>query len=195
VTTLLFGLADAVGRYAPVTVIAIAVLLVGVWRLSKRDDVKRVLARVRMTMPVLGPLSRALAAARFCRMLGTLLGNGVPMIASMEIARESAGNVLMEETIERATEAVRAGDKLAEQLADGGLFDEDVVEMISVAESANNLDEVLLTIAETIERRVERLLSAAVTLIEPLLIVAMACVIAFVAAGLILPMVELSASA
>lgn len=195
VTLLLFGIADAVGKYAPITLALLTILLVGVWRASKREDVRRLRAHIRLKLPVLGPLTRALAAARFCRMLGTLLGNGVPMIASMEIARESAGNMLMEETIERATEAVRAGEKLADPLAEGGMFEEDVVEMISVAESANNLDTVLITIAETIERRVDRLLGAAVKLIEPLLIVAMACVIAFVAAGLILPMVELSAAA
>jgi len=195
VTLVLFGLSDAVGKYAPITLVVLSLVLVGIWRASKREDFKRVLARLKMRLPVLGPLTRSLAAARFCRMLGTLLGNGVPVIASMEIARESAGNMLMEETIEQATEAVRAGDKLADPLAEGGMFDEDVVEMISVAESANNLDTVLITIAEAIERRVDRLLNAAVKLIEPLLIVAMACVIAFVAAGLILPMVELSAAA
>jgi general secretion pathway protein F/type IV pilus assembly protein PilC len=74
------------------------------------------------------------------------------------------------------------------------LFSDDVIEMISVGESANNLDEVLVTIADTIDSRIDRLLSGAVKLIEPALLVAIAICILIVAAALILPMVQLSAS-
>ena len=191
-TTVLFTISDAIGAYAPVTLVVLALTGVAFWRAAKRDDVRRALTVARTRAPVLGPLTRALAAARFCRMLGTLLTNGVPVLASMEIARESAGNVLMEEAVEAAAEAVRAGDPLAGPLAESGLFAEDVVEMIAVAESANSLDQTLVTIADTIERRVDRLLGASVKLIEPLLLLAIASVVAFVAIGLILPMVELS---
>jgi len=191
-TRILFAISDAVGAYAPVTLAVLGVLAVVFWRASRRDDVGRALTVARTRAPVVGPLTRSLAAARFCRMLGTLLTNGVPVLASMEIARESAGNVLMEEAVEAAGEAVRAGDPLAGPLAASGLFGEDVVEMIAVAESANSLDQTLITIADTIERRVDRLLGAAVKLIEPLLILAIASVVGFVAVGLILPMVQLS---
>ncbi len=99
----------------------------------------------------------------------------------------------MEEAIDRATEAVRAGQPLAPPLAESGLFSDDVVEMISVAESANNLDSVLLNIADTIDSRVDRLLTTAVRLIEPLMLVAVAGVVAVVAAALILPMTQFKA--
>jgi len=192
ISKLVFAVSEAVTVYGPITLIVLIVAVVLGRRLLRRPDVRRRLTRVRTRMPVVGPLTRALATSRFCRMLGTLLGNGVPMIASMEIAREAAGNVLLEEAIERATEAVRAGESLAPPLDASGLFPDDVLEMISVGESANNLDVVLLTIAETVEARVDRLLSGAVRLIEPLLLLVIASVVVFVAIGLILPMTQIA---
>lgn len=193
VTRMVFAVSEAVGTYGPITLIALVLAGIGLWRASKRPRVRRLIAEVRTRMPVLGPLTRAIAAARFCRMLGTLLGNGVPMIQSMAIARDASGNVLMEEAIDAATEAVRAGENLAPPLAASGLFPDDIIEMIAVGESANNLDTVLVTIAQTIEQRIDRLVSSAVRLIEPLLLALLAGAIVFVAMGLILPMTKLSA--
>ncbi len=193
VTRVVFAMADAVGKYGPVTfVVVVALVAAGYW-LTRRPDVRRTLAKWRTQLPVLGPLVRAVATTRFCRMLGTMMGNGIPMLAAMQIARDAAGNLLMEEAIDRATEAVRAGQPLAPPLAESGLFSDDVVEMISVAESANNLDSVLLNIADTIDSRVDRLLTTAVRLIEPLMLVAVAGVVAVVAAALILPMTQFKA--
>lgn len=192
VSRLVFGMSELVATYAPLTLLAIGLVTFSLWRLSKRPNVRRRITVVLTRMPVLGPLNRALAAARFCRLLGTMLSNGVPMLTAMQIAREASGNVLMEEAIDQAVEAVRAGESLAPPLAQSGLFGDDVVEMISVGESANNLDSVLIGVAETIESRIDRLLSGAVRLIEPLLLLLIAGVVVVVAAGLLLPMVELS---
>jgi general secretion pathway protein F/type IV pilus assembly protein PilC len=161
--------------------------------MAQRQSVRRRIAEVLTQAPIYGPLVRSMAAARFCRMLGTMLGNGIPMLTAMQIARDAAGNLLMEEAIGRASEAVRAGQPLAGPLAESGLFGDEVIEMISVAESANNLDEVLSTIAGTIDDRVDRMLTTAIRLLEPLLIVAIAIVVAVVAAGLILPMTKMNA--
>ncbi|MFG0327714.1 MAG: type II secretion system F family protein [Phycisphaerales bacterium JB037] len=192
ITVFVFGISELVGTYGPLTLIVVALLIAGVWRLSRSPINRRRLTVLRTRLPVFGPLTRALAAARFCRMLGTLLANGVPMIASMQIARDAAGNILLEEAIEEATEAVRGGESLAPPLAKADLFGDDVIEMISVGEAANNLDEVLVTIAETIEARVDRLLNAVVRLVEPLLLMSIASVVVTVAIALILPMTKLS---
>ncbi len=193
VTLVVLGISASVRDYGAITLAVLVACAFVLWRLAGRDDVRRALTIARTRAPVIGPLTRAIAAARFCRMLGTLLANGVPMIASMTIAKDAAGNVLLEEAIEQATEAVRAGESLAPPLEASGLFADDVIEMISVGEDANNLDEVLVKIAQTIEQRIDRLLSSAVKLIEPLLLTLIAGVILLVAAGLILPMTRLSA--
>lgn len=189
ITHVVLGISSLVARYGPFTAAALLVVVIAAWRLSRRPAVRRKLAEMRTRAPVIGPLARALAAARFCRMLGTMLANGIPMLTSMQIAREAAGNVLMEEAIEAASEAVRAGQPLAGPLAESGLFEEEVIEMISVGEAANNLDQVLVTISESLEARVDRLLSAAIRLIEPVMLILIALVVLVVAASLILPMV------
>ncbi len=193
ITRAVFAISDLVSGYGLIVLAVLAVAAVVLRRAARRPAVSRRIAEIKTWMPVTGPLVRALAAARFCRMFGTMLANGIPVITAMQIAREAAGNVLMEDAIEKATEAVRAGQPLATPLAQSGLFPDDVVEMISVGESANNLDEVLITIAETIERRVDRLLTAAVRLVEPLLLLIIAGIVVLVALALILPMTQMRA--
>lgn len=190
-TRLVLGTSDLVAGYGPYTLGVLALAGVGAWRLSKRADVRRKATEFVTFMPVGGPLVRALAGARFCRLLGTMLENGVPMLQAMAISKEAAGNVLMEEAIDRAIEAVRAGEQLAPPLAASGLFADDIVEMISVGESANNLEKVLLSVAETIEKRIDRLLGIVVRLIEPLMLMAIAGVVVVVALGLLLPMTQI----
>ena len=193
VSKLVFGASSLIADYGPWTLGGLVLIAIILWRAMRRPKFKRKFVEWRTRMPVIGPLIRALAAGRFCRMLGTMLGNGIPMLTAMQIARDAAGNLLMEEAIDAATEAVRAGQPLSGPLAQSGLFGDDVVEMISVAESANNLDEVLVTIAGTIDSRVDRLLGTVIRLVEPALLLVIALVVATVAAGLILPMTKLKA--
>ena len=166
----------------------------GLWSIRTRPDVRRAVSIARTKAPVLGPLTRALAAARFCRLLGTMESNGVPLLTAMGIAKDAAGNALMEDAIGRAIEAVRAGEPLAGPLGESGLFADDVIEMISVGEAAGNVDQVILNVADTLEGRVDRLLAGAVKLIEPLLLVVLAVSIGLVAVALILPMTQMTSS-
>lgn len=191
ISRFVFAAGDALGRYGPITAGVLIIGAVALWRVSRRSGVRMRLAAWLTYAPVLGSLVRALATARFCRMTGTMLANGIPILTAMQIARQAAGNALLEQAIEQAAEAVRAGRPLAGPLGDSGLFDDDVVEMIAVGESANNLDEVLIMIADTLEARVDRMLGIALRLLEPLLLVMIAVVIGVVAAGLILPMTRL----
>ena len=147
-----------------------------------------------MRIPVVGPLIGAIACARFCRILGTMLENGIPMIEAMEIARGAAGSMLLEDALQAATEAVEGGDSLAPPLEASGMIEADVLEMISVGESANKLPEVLVNVAGTLETRVDRQLSLAVRLMEPLLLLILAGVVLFIFMALILPMLRLSSS-
>ncbi len=193
-TTLTFAISDLLGKYIGVTLLVAMAAVVGYYALRRRPDIRETIAVYQLRIPVFGKLSKTLAAARFCRLLGTLLDNGVPMISAMQIAKQASGHVVMARAIDAAVESVRGGGSIAEPLGVSGLFESDVVEMISVAEAANNLGEVLVTIADTIDRRVDRLLTTAVRLVEPLLLVVIAVAVVLVAAALLLPMADLSSS-
>jgi general secretion pathway protein F/type IV pilus assembly protein PilC len=189
-----FAVSDLIGKYGLVTAAVVAVGAFGLWRAMLREDLRERLERMRTRMWVVGPLTRGFATARFCQLLGTMLANGVPMLAALRIAKDGTGNILMTRAIEKAAEEVQAGRPLAQPLGESGLLDDDVIEMISVGVSANNLDAVLLKIGESIEVRLDRMLAAAVRLIEPLLLLGMAGVVGVVAAALLIPMSKLSSS-
>ena len=147
-----------------------------------------------MRLPMIGPLGRSIACARFCRVLGTMLENGIPLIESMQIARGAVGSILLAEALDDATEAVSGGESLATPLDASGIIEPDVIEMIMVGESANNLAEVLVTVADTLESRVDRQLAIAVRLMEPALLLSLAMVVLFIFMALIVPMLRMSST-
>jgi len=166
--------------------------VVAMWMWLKRQpEVRRAAETLILRLPHIGPLRRSIAVARFARILGTLLDNGVPMLTAMKISRDAAGHVLLAEAIEKAAAAVERGDTLAHPFAESGLMGEEVVEMISVGESANNLPEVLITVADTIDKRVDRLLNLFVRLMEPAILLALGVAVMFLFAALILPMMRM----
>ncbi|MCH7797744.1 MAG: type II secretion system F family protein [Planctomycetes bacterium] len=193
-TKILMGASAVLTRYWLGLVIGgVVAFLAGSWIL-RRPDVRRAVARWQLRIPVIGPLIANLAIARFTRILGTLLVNGVPMISAMQISREAIGHPLLAGAIDEAVDAVRAGEPLAGPLGDSGMFPEDVTEMIAVGESANNLAQVLVAIAETLEKRIDRMLQLFVRLMEPLMLLALAGVVLFIFIALIVPMLKLSAA-
>ncbi|MHC5114563.1 MAG: type II secretion system F family protein, partial [Planctomycetota bacterium] len=193
-TRVLLGTSDLLTHYWPVLLIVTGATVAAAMWLWRRPAAQRRLTIMQMKVPKLGPLLRSMAVGRFCRVLGTMLANGIPLLAAMQISRDAAGNVLLAEAIDEATEAVRAGETLVKPLSESGLFGEDVIEMISVGESANNLPDVLITIAETIEKRVDRMLAIFLRLMEPALLLSLAGVVLFIFIALIVPMMRMSSA-
>ena len=139
-----------------------------------------------------GVLFRPLATSRVCRVLGTMLGHGVPLLRALQIARGAAGNVVMGEAIARASEEVTGGRGLAAPLRSSGEFASETVEMIAVGEESNRLDRVLVDIANILERRIARTLDVLVRLLEPVMLLALAAVVTFIVAALLLPILQSS---
>ena len=140
-----------------------------------------------MRIPLAGRAIRMVAITRFCRVLGTMLANGVPIIQALGISKDATGNALLAEAIDKAAENVRAGEPLAEPLQRSGLFPLEIVEMIAVGEESNQMENVLVHVADAVERRTNRQVDTAVRLIEPLMLMFMAGVIGFIAIGLLYP--------
>ena len=150
------------------------------------------LDRWKLRAPILGPVFGQLAVARFCRVLGTLLRNGVPILRSLAISRDAAGNRVLSEAIEQATENITAGESLAQPLRKSGCFPPNVIEMIAVAEESNTLDRVLIETADQLERQTARRLDLAVRLLEPILLMILAACVLAVVIALLVPVIRMS---
>lgn len=147
---------------------------------------------LRLKLIGVGQVVRSLAVARFCRVLGTLLRNGVPILSSLNIAKDATGNRVISAAIAQAAEHVSSGRSLAQPLAECGQFPIDVLEMISVGEEANNLEQVLVGVADKMERQTNRQLDMVVRLLEPIMLVVMAAVILFLLVALMMPIFNMS---
>ncbi|HUT92325.1 MAG TPA: type II secretion system F family protein [Thermoguttaceae bacterium] len=191
-TEWLLGLSRFIGDYILWVLLGAAVFGAFAWQwlISDRGRTWRDLVKLRM--PLAGKIFSNLAVARFCRVLGTLLHNGVPILRSLEISAEAAANRVLAQAIHGATENISAGESLAGPLAACGHFPPTIVEMISVAEESNTLETVLLDIANSLERRTWRQLELAVRLLEPLLLVMLASVVLVLVVALLLPMFKMS---
>jgi general secretion pathway protein F/type IV pilus assembly protein PilC len=152
---------------------------------------KRQLDYFKLKAPMYGKIAKALAVARFCRVLGTLLKNGVQILRALEISSAAAGNIVLAEAITKASENISSGNSLSRPLAASGHFPSTVIEMISVAEEANTLDTVLVEIAEGLERRTFRQLDLMVRLLEPIMLLVMACIVLLVVIALLLPIFKM----
>ncbi len=173
-----------------ILLVAIAVGLFALRVHLQSDAGKDRLDRWKLKIPVLGSILMNLAVARFCRVLGTLLANGVPILKSLEISRSATGNSLLSKSIANASENIRAGDSLASPLRSSGHFPIAVVEMINVAEESNSLDSVLPDIADSLEKRTFRQLDLFVRLLEPLMLLIMAILVLGVVLALLVPVLQ-----
>ena len=192
-TTALMSFSDSIRESWFFLVLAGGGTTGGLWYyFMETDDGRLTLDRVKLRAPGLGSIMQNLAVARFCRMLGTLLRNGVPMLQSLGIARDASGNRVLSEAIGKAAENVSGGQSLAAPLKSSGQFKREIVEMISVAEEANNLENVLLNISDNLERYTSRRIDVIVRMLEPVMLLVMAAIVTFVIAALLLPVLNMS---
>jgi general secretion pathway protein F len=168
--------------------------IVGIQQYIKTPAGHRRFDLVKIKLPLLGSVFLNLAVARFCRVLGTLLVNGVPLLRSLEISKSATGNVVLSEAIASAGEEVTAGEHLAKPLASSKHFPPSVIEMISVAEESNTLDKVLVQISDNLEKSTFRRLEMVVRLLEPMMLLFLAGIVMFVVIALMVPILKMSES-
>ena len=193
-TEVIFFLSESIRNYWAIIAIAIGGLIAFFRSAMQSQSSKRAMERWRLKIPVAGTAMRMVAITRFCRILGTMLANGVPILQALAISRDATGSALLAENIDDAIKNVRAGEPLTEPLKGGGLFPEQVLAMISVAEESNQLQKVLLHIADSVERRTNQQVDQAVRLIEPVILCMVAAGIGFLALGLLLPIFTMASS-
>jgi len=191
-TQIVIGVSNLVRGYGPF--VAVGLVIAGValrtWFMSEKG--RRTWEGLVLKAPVVGPLVAEFAMARFCRMLGTLLGAGVPLIQGLSVARKSIGNQILVDAVSQSIERVQQGGQLGASLAESqGLFPSSVVEMISVAEESGRLDQELVRIANVTEGDLDRELKTAVALMEPMMLFFIAAFIGTIFISMVLPIFTL----
>ena len=187
-TQVIVNTSDAIRHYG----IFVAAGLVALWYFGRNwllsEKNRRTWEAVVLRSPVVGPLAAQVAMARFCRMLGTLLGAGVSLMHSLSVARRSLGYQTLIDLIADSTERVSKGEALAAALKDcRTLFPGSTLEMISVAEESGRLDKELVRLAAVTEITLDRQLKNAVALAEPLLLFVIAGFIGVIFIGMVFP--------
>lgn len=194
VTVVLLAISHTMMRFGILVFGAIAGIVYGIRRIFKTQWGRRTLDRIKLKLPILGQVFHDAAVSRACRVLGTLLRNGVPLLRSLKISSESTGNMLLAEAMMKSADNVTSGDTLSKPLAASGLIPKQVMAMIRVAEESNTLDEVLVKIADRIDTKIERRLEVLVRMLEPLMLIIIGCMVMFVIVGVLLPVFDLNSS-
>lgn len=194
ITVILLGASHTLMNYGLFVILGIAGLAVALTRWMKSASGRRIVDQVKLKTPIAGAIFHDAAVSRACRVLGTMLKNGVPLLRSLRISSESTGNILLAEAMMKSAENVTAGDSLSKPLAASGLIPPQVMAMIRVAEESNTLDEVLVKIADRIDGRIERKLEVMVRMIEPMMLVFIGGMVLFVIVGVLLPVFDMNSA-
>ena len=192
ITQLIIGASTVVRSYGLFVAAGLFMsgLLIRHWFLSPKG--RRVWEGVMLRLPLIGHLVAQFAMVRFCRMLGTLLAAGVPLVQALQVARQSIGNQILVDAVSSAITRVQEGSRLGQSLADcRALFPGSVLEMVSVAEESGRLDAELLRVAGVTEGDLDRQLKTAVAFAEPLMLFVVAGFIGTIFIGMLLPIFTL----
>lgn len=192
-TVFMLSLGEAAQKYALAFLLALGIAGLLVWRWRHSERGREQLDRLWLAVPVLGPIWLKYQVAIFARMMSTLLAGGLPLVPALETAGASMESRGLARGILQAAQRVREGNALARSLQQIPDFPELAIEMIEVGESTGSLTPMLTSVSEFYEEDVQTALSAAMSLIEPVLLIFMGLVVGFVLIALYLPIFTLGA--
>jgi type IV pilus assembly protein PilC len=192
-TLFMLAVGVAVRKYLVFIVAGLAGLLILAWRWSRSETGGRQWDRLRLSLPLFGEIWLKYQVAIFARMLSTLLAGGLPLVPALETAGSSMQSKFIAAGVMQAAGSVREGQALSHSLEATGTFPRLAVEMVEVGESTGALPAMLSSVAEFYEEDVQTALTAAMSLIEPAILIFMGSVVAFVLIALYLPIFTLGA--
>jgi len=150
--------------------------------------------KIKLKMPVIGPLVNRTAIAQFTRTLGTLLSSGVPILQSLVIVRDTTANRVVRRAVQTVHDAVKEGESMTDPLASSGVFPPMVVSMVQVGEETGALPDMLTRIANTYDDEVDNAVAGLTAAIEPALIIFLAVVVGTIVVAMFLPMIKIISS-
>lgn len=193
ITRILIGTSDVVRSWWWGMLIAAAGAFFAL-RLAVRKSGRWALTldRIKLKIPLTGNIFHKILLARFSHTLGTLLGSGVPLLTALEIAKRVVHNGPMAEAIGKTREDVSEGKSLAGTLSESGLFPPFVIQMISVGEQSGSLEAMLLKVSRSCEEEASSRLVVLTSLLEPVMILVMGALVAFIVVAILLPIFEMN---
>ncbi len=145
-----------------------------------------------LKVPIFGSIVRLLAMARFARTLATLLKSGVPLLTALEIVQNVITNTVLASVVDKARDSIREGESIATPLKRSGEFPPLVYHMVAIGERSGQLEDMLINVANSYEQQTSLRINALMSLLSPLMIVAMAGFVAFVAISILTPMLRMN---
>jgi type IV pilus assembly protein PilC len=190
-TRIVIAASNMTVAFMPYIVVSIAAVTYGVKRYYATENGKYAIDGLLLKLPVLGPVLRKIAVARFCRTLSTLIASGVPILDGLDITGRTAGNAVIEAAIQNTRKSIERGETIAAPLRQTGVFPSMVVQMIGVGEATGALDTMLAKIADFYEEEVDTAVAGLLTLLEPVMIVFLGGIVGGIVIAMYMPIFSL----
>lgn len=189
-TRVVLGISRTIRDHIIVTM-AVLAAFVTVFMITIRTKLgRRIFDKLKLVMPILGPVFSKVAIDRFARTLGTLVTSGVPILQALTIVKETSGNVIIGNAIGAVHESVKEGETITAPLENSGVFPPMVISMVDVGEQTGALPEMLLKIADNYAEEVDNAVSAMTSLLEPIMIVFLAVIVGSIVIAMFLPLIR-----
>ncbi|MBT7068739.1 MAG: type II secretion system F family protein, partial [Verrucomicrobia bacterium] len=150
--------------------------------------------RMRLKMPLFGPMFMKAAIARLTRTLGTLMSSGVPVLQALNIVRDTAGNEVIAQALQKVHDAVKEGETMATPFESSGVFPGMVVSMVDVGEETGALPEMLVKVADNYDDEVDTAVEGLTSVIEPIMIIVLALIIGVIVIAMFVPLISIIGS-
>lgn len=190
-TQLVMNMSYTIQHRSVHVVVGVALFVVFLKVLVRFPQGKHVIDTIKLHSPVFGPLISKTAIARFSRTLGTLMQSGVPVLQALNIVKETSGNEVVARAIALVHDSVKEGENMAPPIEASKVFPPMVVSMVEVGEETGELPEMLMKIADTYDDEVDNTVAALSSVIEPILIVALAVIVGTIVIALFMPLISI----
>lgn len=190
-TRIVIALSHFVASFGPILLGLLVLVGLGIRWYYRTPPGRMTIDALILKIPVLGPLMRKIAVARFSRTLGTLITSGVPMLESMDITARTSGNAVVEKAIAQVRRAIEGGQTIVDPLRETGVFPNMVVQMIGVGEQTGALDSMLQKVADFYEDEVDAAVGDLLTALEPIIILFLGVIVGGVVISMYMPLFSL----
>ena len=191
ITRFVIAISDGLTNNWLLILIVLVVAFVG-WKVFAMTAAGRnSIDRWKLYIPLFGPIQLKSAISRFTRTLGTLVTSGVPILQALNITRETSGNMIVANAIDKVHEAVREGESVVAPLEASRIFPPMVISMVDVGEETGQLPDMLLKIADVYDDEVDMAVDAMTSMLEPIMIVLLALVVGTIVIALFMPMISI----